>query len=203
MAYRVLVACKHAIDLSTVKIRIKPDKLGVVTQGVKMGIAYFDELAVEEALRLKEKGVASEVIAVSVGPADAQKTLRHALAMGADSAVHVNTGDVELAPLQVAKALREIVREVEPQLVLTGKQATDGDYSQTGQMLAGMLDWPQATQAAELNVENDSVKVVRETDAGLETISMNIPAVVTAGLRLNEARLVKMPNIMKAKKEEN
>ncbi len=193
---KVLVPVKRVIDYN-VKPRVKPDGSGVDLSNVKMSMNPFDEIAVEEALRLREKGAASEVIAVSVGPAKAQETLRTALAMGADRAILVEAEDVE--PLGVAKLLAKIVEEEQPGLVILGKQAIDDDSNQTGQMLAALTGRPQGTFASKVEVEGDSVKVTREVDGGLETVSLKTPAIVTTDLRLNEPRYASLPNIMKAK----
>ncbi len=196
---KVLVPVKRVIDYN-VKARVKADQTGVDLANVKMSMNPFCEIAVEEAVRLKEKGVASEIVAVSVGPTQAQETLRTALAMGADRAILVQT-DQDLEPLAVAKVLKAIVAEESPELVLMGKQAIDGDNNATGQMLAALLDWPQAAFASEVVVEGGKAKVTREVDGGLQTIDVNLPAVVTADLRLNEPRYASLPNIMKAKKK--
>jgi len=195
---RILVGVKRVIDYA-VKIRVKPDKSGVEMANVKMSMNPFCEIAVEQALRMKEAGSATEVVAVTVGPSKSQETLRTALAMGADRGIHVET-DEALEPLGVAKILKAITEKETPDLVLLGKQAIDGDYNQTGQMLAGLLDWPQATFASEV-VEGDTLQVVREVDGGLETVQINTPAVITADLRLNEPRYATLPNIIKAKKK--
>ncbi|XP_070548484.1 electron transfer flavoprotein subunit beta-like [Ptychodera flava] len=200
---RVMVGVKRVIDYA-VKIRVKPDKTGVVTEGVKHSMNPFDEIAVEEAVRLKEKKIAKEIIAVSCGPKQSQETLRTALAMGVDRAVHVEvTGkDYEgLGPLQVSKILAKLAQEEDVSLVILGKQAIDDDCNQTGQMLASYLDWPQATFASEVNLDDGHLKVVREIDGGLETVRVKMPCVVTADLRLNEPRYATLPNIMKAKKK--
>jgi electron transfer flavoprotein beta subunit len=183
-----------------VKVRVKGDGSGVDIAGVKMSMNPFDEIAVEEAVRLKEKGVATEVIAVSCGVAQCQETLRTAMAIGADRAILVET-DAELQPLAVAKLLKALVDKEQPGLVILGKQAIDDDCNQTGQMLAALADLPQATFASKVEVADGKAKVTREVDAGLETISMTLPAVVTTDLRLNEPRYVTLPNIMKAKKK--
>jgi electron transfer flavoprotein beta subunit len=196
---RTLVAIKRVIDFN-VKVRVKPDGSGVETANVKMSMNPFDEIAVEEAVRLKEKGVASEIVAVSCGPAAAQETLRTALALGADRAILVETGE-ELQPLAVAKLLRAVIEKEQPKLVILGKQAIDDDSNQTGQMLAALLDWPQATFASKLEIAGDRATVKREIDGGLETVEMPLPAVVTTDLRLNEPRYATLPNIMKAKKK--
>lgn len=196
---RVLVGVKRVIDYA-VKIRVKPDRSGVEMANVKMSMNPFCEIAVEQAVRMKEAGAASEVVAVTVGPAKSQETLRTALAMGVDRGIHLETNE-SLEPLAIAKLLREVVSKEEPNLVVLGKQAIDGDFNQTGQMLAGMLGWPQATFASEVNLEGDTLSVVREIDGGLETVQMQVPAVVTADLRLNEPRYATLPNIIKAKKK--
>jgi electron transfer flavoprotein beta subunit len=196
---KVLVAVKRVIDYN-VKIRVKADKTGVETANVKMSMNPFDEIAVEEAIRLKEAGKATEIVAVSMGPAQCQETIRTALAMGADRGIHVLTDQV-LEPLAVAKLLKAIVAKEAPQLVILGKQAIDDDCNQTGQMLAALLDWPQATFASKLQLEAESAKITREIDGGLETIEVKLPAVMTTDLRLNEPRYASLPNIMKAKKK--
>ncbi len=196
---KVLVAVKRVVDFN-VKVRVKADGSGVETANVKMSMNPFDEIAVEEALRLKEAGTATEVVAVSCGVQACQETLRTALALGADRAILVET-DVELQPLAVAKLLRAIAQKENPQLVILGKQAIDDDCNQTGQMLAALLGWPQATFASKLKIAGDKAEVTREVDGGLETISVKLPAVVTTDLRLNEPRYVTLPNIMKAKKK--
>ncbi|MBI3529392.1 MAG: electron transfer flavoprotein subunit beta/FixA family protein [Betaproteobacteria bacterium] len=196
---KVLVPVKRVVDYN-VKVRVKPDGSGVETANVKMSMNPFDEIAVEEAIRLKEAGVATEIVAVSIGTAQSQETLRTALAIGADRAILVETG-VEIQPLAVAKLLKAIVAKEQPGLVIMGKQAIDDDSNQTGQMLAALLDWSQATFASKLKVSGAAAEVTREVDGGLETISVKLPAVVTADLRLNEPRYVTLPNIMKAKKK--
>jgi len=183
-----------------VKIRVKADGAGVDLANVKMSMNPFDEIAVEEAVRLKEAGVATEVIAVSCGLAACQETLRTAMAIGADRAILVET-DAELQPLAVAKLLKALVDKEQPQLIILGKQAIDDDANQTGQMLAALLGWPQATFASKVEVGGDGVQVTREIDGGLETLSVGLPAVITTDLRLNEPRYVTLPNIMKAKKK--
>jgi electron transfer flavoprotein beta subunit len=193
---KVLVAVKRVIDYN-VKPRVKMDGSGVDLANVKMSMNPFDEIAVEEAIRLKEKGVATEIVAVSIGPAKAQETLRTALAMGADRAILVQT-DEEVEPLAVAKIFAKIAEEEQPQLVILGKQAIDDDNNATGQMLAALLGWPQGTFASKVEVA-DGVTVTREVDGGLETVKLNLPAVVTTDLRLNEPRYASLPNIMKAK----
>jgi electron transfer flavoprotein beta subunit len=195
---KLLVAVKRVIDFN-VKPRVKADGTGVDLANVKMSMNPFDEIAVEEAIRLKEKGVATEIVAVSIGPAKAQETLRTALAMGADRAILVQTDD-EVEPLAVAKLLAKIAEEEQPGIVILGKQAIDDDSNQTGQMLAALLGWPQGTFASKVEVQGgESVDVTREVDGGLETVKLKIPAVVTTDLRLNEPRYASLPNIMKAK----
>ena len=196
---KVLVPVKRVVDYN-VKVRVKSDNTGVDIANVKMSMNPFDEIAIEEAVRLKEKGVATEVIAVSCGVAQCQETLRTAMAIGADRAILVQT-DVELQPLAVAKLLKALVDKEQPGLVILGKQAIDDDCNQTGQMLAALADLPQGTFASKVEVEGGVVKVTREIDGGLETLSMSLPAVITADLRLNEPRYVTLPNIMKAKKK--
>jgi electron transfer flavoprotein beta subunit len=196
---KVLVSIKRVVDYN-VKVRVKADGSGVETANVKMSMNPFDEIAVEEAIRLKEAGIATEIVAVSCGLQACQETLRTALALGADRAVLVET-DVELQPLAVAKLLKAIVQKENPTLVILGKQAIDDDCNQTGQMLAALLGWPQATFASKVKVDGDKADVTREVDGGLETISIKLPAVVTTDLRLNEPRYVTLPNIMKAKKK--
>lgn len=196
---KVLVPVKRVVDYN-VKVRVKSDHSGVDISNVKMSMNPFDEIAIEEATRLKEKGVITEVIAVSCGVAQCQETLRTAMAIGADRGVLVQT-DVALQPLAVAKLLKALVDKEQPQLVILGKQAIDDDANQTGQMLAALLDWPQATYASKVEVEGDQVKVTREVDGGLETLSLKLPAIITTDLRLNEPRYVTLPNIMKAKKK--
>jgi electron transfer flavoprotein beta subunit len=196
---KVLVPVKRVIDYN-VKARVKPDQTGVDLANVKMSMNPFCEIAVEEAVRLKEKGAASEIVAVSVGPTQAQETLRTALAMGADRAILVQT-DQDLEPLAVAKVLKAVIAEESPELVMMGKQAIDGDNNATGQMLAALLDWPQATFASAVEIAGSKAKVTREVDGGLQTIEVDLPAVVTADLRLNEPRYASLPNIMKAKKK--
>ncbi|KAI9199549.1 uncharacterized protein BJ171DRAFT_517893 [Polychytrium aggregatum] len=201
MSLRVLVPCKRVIDY-TVKIRVAAGK--IETANVKHSMNPFDEIAVEEAVRLKEKKIAKEVVSVSIGPAKSQETLRTALAMGADRAVHVEVPDgVEVQPLQVAKLLKAVVEKEKPELVILGKQAIDDDAGQTGQMLAGLLGWPQATFASKIEFQENASKlqVTREVDGGLETLQSSLPAIVTTDLRLNEPRYATLPNIMKAKKK--
>jgi electron transfer flavoprotein beta subunit len=196
---KILIPVKRVVDFN-VKVRVKSDASGVETTNVKMSMNPFDEIAVEEALRMKEKGIASEIIAVSCGVAACQETLRTALALGADRAILVQT-DVELQPLAVAKLLQAIVKKESPELVILGKQAIDDDANQTGQMLAALLDWPQATFASKVDFADGKVTVKREVDGGLEAVEMALPAVITTDLRLNEPRYATLPNIMKAKKK--
>ena len=196
---KALVAVKRVVDYN-VKVRVKADGTGVDTANVKMSMNPFDEIAVEEAMRLKEKGVVSEVVVVSCGIAACQETLRTALAIGADRAILVET-DVELQPLAVAKLLKALVDKEQPQLVILGKQAIDDDANQVGQMLAALLGWPQATFASKVDIADGKATVKREIDGGLETLSMPLPVVITTDLRLNEPRYATLPNIMKAKKK--
>ncbi|MBI3156213.1 MAG: electron transfer flavoprotein subunit beta/FixA family protein [Burkholderiales bacterium] len=196
---KVLVPVKRVVDYN-VKVRVKSDGSGVDIAGVKMSMNPFDEIAVEEAVRLKEKGVATEVIAVSCGVTQCQETLRTAMAIGADRAILVETAE-ELQPLAVAKLLKALADKEQPQLVILGKQAIDDDANQTGQMLAALAGWPQGTFASKVEVADGRVAVTREVDGGLETVSLALPAVVTTDLRLNEPRYVTLPNIMKAKKK--
>jgi electron transfer flavoprotein beta subunit len=196
---KVLVAVKRVID-ANVKVRVKADGTGVETANVKMAMNPFCEIAVEEAIRMKEAGKATEIVAVSCGGTPAQETIRTALAMGADRGIHVQT-DVELQPLAVAKLLKAVAVKEQPQIILLGKQAVDDDCNQTGQMLAGLLGWPQATFASKIVPNGSAATVTREVDAGLETISIKLPAVMTTDLRLNEPRYASLPNIMKAKKK--
>ena len=196
---KVLVSVKRVIDYN-VKVRVKSDGSGVETANVKMSMNPFDEIAVEEAMRMKEAGAATEVVVVSCGPLACQETLRTALAIGADRAILVETG-VELQPLAVAKLLKSVGEKEKPGLVIMGKQAIDDDANQTGQMLAALTGWPQATFASKVKIEGDKAQVTREVDGGLDTISIKLPAVVTTDLRLNEPRYVTLPNIMKAKKK--
>ncbi|WP_404476764.1 electron transfer flavoprotein subunit beta/FixA family protein [Novosphingobium sp. BL-52-GroH] len=197
---KILVPVKRVIDYN-VKPRVKADGTGVDLANVKMSMNPFDEIAVEEAIRLKEAGKAEEIIAISVGPAKAQETLRTALAMGADRAILVET-DAEVEPLAVAKILKAIVGEENPGLVILGKQAIDDDSNQTGQMLAALLARPQGTFASKVEIDGDFVSVTREVDGGLETVKLSLPAIVTTDLRLNEPRYASLPNIMKAKKKQ-
>jgi len=196
---KVLVPVKRVVDYN-VKVRVKSDGSGVELANVKMSMNPFDEIAVEEAMRLKEAGKATEVVAVSCGVAQCQETLRTAMAIGADRAILVET-DVELQPLAVAKLLKALADKEQPQLIILGKQAIDDDCNQTGQMLAALLGWGQATFASKVVIEGDKALVTREVDGGLETLSLSLPAIVTTDLRLNEPRYVTLPNIMKAKKK--
>ncbi|HTI68208.1 MAG TPA: electron transfer flavoprotein subunit beta/FixA family protein [Caulobacteraceae bacterium] len=197
---KVLVPVKRVIDFN-VKVRVKADQTGVDLANVKMSMNPFDEIAVEEAVRLREQGALTEVVAVSIGPAQAQDTIRTALAMGADRGLLIQT-DQDLEPLAVAKLLKAVVEAEGPKLVLMGKQAIDGDNNAVGQMLAALLDWPQATFASKVELDGEkSAKVVREVDGGLQTLEVDLPAVITADLRLNEPRYASLPNIMKAKKK--
>ncbi len=196
---KALVAVKRVVDFN-VKVRVKADGTGVETANVKMSMNPFDEIAVEEAVRLKEAGVVKEIIAVSCGVAACQETLRTALAIGADRAILVET-DAELQPLAVAKLLKAVSQKENPDLVILGKQAIDDDSNQTGQMLAALLGWPQATFASKVKIAEGRAEVTREVDGGLDTISIKLPAVITTDLRLNEPRYVTLPNIMKAKKK--
>lgn len=200
---RVLVGVKRVIDYA-VKIRVKPDKTGVVTEGVKHSMNPFDEIAVEEAVKMKEKKLAAEVVAVSCGPSQAQETLRTALAMGADRAIHVEVpaGEYEtLQPIHISKILAKLAQEEKADIVILGKQAIDDDSNQTAQMVAGVLDWPQATFASKVEKKDAELHVTREIDGGLENIKVKLPAVLSADLRLNEPRYATLPNIMKAKKK--
>ena len=197
---KVLVAVKRVVDYN-VKVRVKSDNTGVDIANVKMSMNPFDEIAVEEAMRLKEKGVATEIIAVSCGPTQCQETLRTAMAIGADRAILIETNE-ELHPLAVAKLLKALVDKEQPGLVILGKQAIDDDCNQTGQMLAALADMPQATFASKVEVADGKAQVTREVDGGLETLSISLPAVITTDLRLNEPRYVTLPNIMKAKKKQ-
>jgi len=196
---KVLVPVKRVVDYN-VKVRVKPDQSGVDLANVKMSMNPFDEIATEEAVRLKEKGVVSEIVVVSIGPQQAQETIRTALAMGADRGILI-TVDSIVEPLAVAKLLKAVIAEEQPQLVLMGKQAIDDDNNATGQMLAALLGWPQATFASKIEVTGESLHVTREVDGGLQTLSADLPAVVTVDLRLNEPRYASLPNIMKAKKK--
>jgi electron transfer flavoprotein beta subunit len=197
---KVLVPVKRVID-PNVRPRVKADGTGVDLANIKMAMNPFCEIAVEEAVRMKEKGVVTEIVIVSIGPAQAQETIRIGLAMGGDRGILVQT-DAAVEPLAVAKILKAIVEAEQPQLVITGKQAIDDDSNQTGQMLAALLGWPQGTFASTVTKEGENLKVTREVDGGLQTVSMQLPAVVTTDLRLNEPRFASLPNIMKAKKKE-
>lgn len=196
---KILVGVKRVVDFN-VRIQVKPDGSGVATNGVKMSMNPFDEIAVEEALRIKEAGNAEEVIVATIGPKSCQEQLRTALAMGADRAIHVLTDD-EIQPLTAARILKALADKEEPKIVMLGKQAIDDDNNQTAQMLAALSHWPQATFASEVKIEGDTAVVTREVDAGLETLSVDLPAVISADLRLNEPRYVKLPDIMKAKRK--
>lgn len=196
---KILVAVKRVVDYN-IKVRIKADGSDVDIAGVKMGINPFDENAIEEALRLKEKGSASEVVVVSIGSAANQDVLRHALAMGADRAILLET-DANVQPLGVAKLLKAMIEREQPQLIMLGKQAIDDDAGQAGQMLAALLDYPQGTFASTVQIEDDEIVVTREVDGGTETLALTLPAVITADLRLNEPRFVKLPNLMMARKK--
>ena len=196
---KLLVPVKRVVDYN-VKVRVKADGTGVETANVKMSMNPFDEIAVEEAVRLKEKGVATEIIAVSAGPAACQEQIRTALAMGADRGILVKT-EPSPEPLAVAKVLKAVVAEEQPGLVILGKQAIDDDSNQTGQMLAALLGWAQGTFASKVEVDGEAVNVTREVDGGLETVRLNLPAIVTTDLRLNEPRYASLPNIMKARKK--
>src|SRR6201993_1367535 len=194
---KILVPVKRVVDYN-VKVRVKSDGSGIETSGVKMSMNPFDEIAVEEAVRLKEKGVVTEIVAVSMGVPQCAETIRTALAMGADRGILVES-DAELQPLAVAKLLKAIADKEQPKLIILGKQAIDDDMSATGQMLAALLDWPQATFASKVVIEGDTATVTREVDGGLETVALTLPAVVTTDLRLNEPRYASLPNIMKPK----
>jgi electron transfer flavoprotein beta subunit len=198
MMKRILVGIKRVVDYN-IRIRVKPDNTGVITDGVKQSINPFDEIALEEALRLKEKGLADEVVVASIGPADVQSQLRTALAMGADRALLVEATGIE--PLDAAKIFLKLAEREQPRLVMLGKQAIDDDNNQTGQMLAALWDRPQATFASKVELTGEVARVTREVDAGLETIEVDLPAVITVDLRLNEPRFVKLPEIIKAKKK--
>ena len=196
---KVLVAVKRVIDYN-VKVRVKADRTGVETANVKMSMNPFDEIGVEEAIRLREAGKAEEIVAVSLGPQQCQETIRTALAMGADRGIHMKT-DEELQPLAVAKLLKAVIEEERPGLVILGKQAIDDDSNQTGQMVAALLGWPQATFASKLDIGDESARIIREVDGGLDTVDVRVPCVMTTDLRLNEPRYASLPNIMKAKKK--
>ena len=197
---KVLVPVKRVIDYN-VKIRVKADGTGVELANVKMSMNPFDEIAIEEAIRLKEKGQVTEIVAISIGPTKAQETIRTALAMGADRGILVDTGDTAVEPLSVAKLLKAIADTEKPGLIITGKQAIDDDCNQTGQMLAALLGWSQGTFASKIAIDGQTIAVTREVDGGLETIKLKMPAIVTTDLRLNEPRYASLPNIMKAKKK--
>ena len=197
---KLLVAVKRVVDYN-VKVRVKPDNSGVETAGVKMSMNPFDEIAVEEAVRLKEKGIASEIIAISIGVSQAQETIRTALAMGADRGILVET-DAAVEPLAVAKILKEVALKEDVGAVILGKQAIDDDMNATGQMLAALLGWPQGTFASKVEIADGVASVTREVDGGLETVKLTLPAIITADLRLNEPRYASLPNIMKARKKE-
>jgi electron transfer flavoprotein beta subunit len=196
---KLLVCVKRVVDYN-VKIRVKPDGSGVELANIKMSMNPFDEIAVEEAVRLKEQGKATEIVAVSIGPQQAGETIRTALAMGADRGILVKT-DAAVEPLAVAKILAKVVEQEKPDLIILGKQAIDDDSNQTGQMLAALLGWPQGTFAFKVNVGEGSIDVTREVDGGLQTVGLKLPAIVTTDLRLNEPRYASLPNIMKAKKK--
>ncbi len=196
---KVLVPVKRVVDYN-VKIRVKSDQSGVELAGVKMAMNPFDEIAIEEAVRLKEKGVATEIVAISIGVPQCQETIRTALAMGADRGILVET-DVSPEPLAVAKMLKAIAEKESPQLIILGKQAIDDDMNATGQMLAALLGWAQGTFASKITVDGENISVTREVDGGLETVALTLPAIVTADLRLNEPRYASLPNIMKARKK--
>jgi electron transfer flavoprotein beta subunit len=196
---KLLVPVKRVVDYN-VKVRVKADGSGVETAGVKMSMNPFDEIAVEEAVRLKEKGIATEIVVVSMGVTQCQETLRTALAMGADRGILVET-DVELQPLAVAKMLKALAAKEQPGLIIMGKQAIDDDMNATGQMLAALLGWPQGTFASRISIEGEKLTVTREIDGGLETLELDLPCIVTADLRLNEPRYASLPNIMKARKK--
>ena len=196
---KILVAVKRVIDYN-VKIRVKADQSNVETENVKMSMNPFDEIAVEEAVRIKESGVASELIAVSIGPQESQETIRTALAMGADRGILIKS-ERDIEPLIIAKCLREIIKTENPSIVILGKQAIDDDSSQTGQMLSALLGWSQGTFASKIEFAGDTVNVTREIDGGLETLALKLPSIITTDLRLNEPRYASLPNIMKAKKK--
>lgn len=196
---KVLVPVKRVVDYN-VRVRVKSDNSGVETTNVKMSMNPFDEIAVEEAIRLKEKGIATEIIIVSIGTAQCQETIRTGLALGADRGIFVEA-DTQIEPLGIAKILKAIVEKENPNLVIMGKQSIDGDNNQTGQMLAALLNYPQGTFASEIKIENDTVVVTREIDGGLETLKLSLPTILTTDLRLNEPRYASLPNIMKAKRK--
>ena len=196
---KILVPVKRVVDYN-VKIRVKPDQSGVDLANVKMSMNPFCEIAIEEAVRLQEAGTATEIVVVSIGPAQTQETIRTALAMGADRGILVKTED-DMEPLGIAKVLKAVVEEEKPDMVILGKQAIDGDNNQTGQMLAALLGWSQGTFASELGVDGDNLNITREIDGGLQSLKISLPAIVTTDLRLNEPRYASLPNIMKAKKK--
>lgn len=196
---KIIVGLKRVIDYN-VRVRVRPDGSGVETDGVKMSINPFDEIALEEALRIKEQGKTDEIIVLSIGASESQQQLRTGLAMGADRAILIETSE-NLDPLSITKVFQKIISQENPNLVILGKQAIDNDNNQTGQMLAALLEWPQATFASKISLNDTKAEVIREVDAGLETIEINLPAIITADLRLNEPRYVKLPDIMKAKKK--
>lgn len=196
---KILVPVKRVVDYN-VKIRVKPDQSGVDLANVKMSMNPFCEIAIEEAVRLQEAGTATEIVVVSIGPAQTQETIRTALAMGADRGILVKT-ETNMEPLGIAKVLKAVVEEEKPDMVILGKQAIDGDNNQTGQMLAALLGWSQGTFASELSVDGDKLNITREIDGGLQSLKINLPAIVTTDLRLNEPRYASLPNIMKAKKK--
>ena len=196
---KVLVAVKRVID-PNVKVRVKADQSGVETANVKMAMNPFDEIGVEEAIRMKEAGKATEIVAVSIGPQTVQETIRTALAMGADRGLHVTT-DLDIQPLAAAKLLKAVIDKEQPQVVILGKQAVDNDNAQTGQMLAGLLGWSQATFASKIALGDGTAEITREVDGGMETVQVKLPVIVTTDLRLNEPRYASLPNIMKAKKK--
>jgi electron transfer flavoprotein beta subunit len=196
---KILVPVKRVVDYN-VKIRVKPDGSGVELANVKMSMNPFDEIACEEAIRIKEKGGAAEVVVVSIGPAGSAETIRTGLAMGADRGIHIKT-DATVEPIAVAKILKKVIETESPGLVIMGKQAIDDDMNATGQMLAALMGWPQGTFAYKMDITGDKVNVTREVDGGLQTVALNMPAIVTTDLRLNEPRYASLPNIMKAKKK--
>lgn len=196
---KVMVAVKRVIDYN-VRVRVKSDKTGVDLANVKMSMNPFDEIALEEAIRLKEKGIVSDIVAVSIGPSQAEETLRSALALGADRGILIETS-LSLDPLDIAKILKKVAEQEDPRFILMGKQAIDNDCNQTAQMLAALLKWPQGTFASALDIQGDQAFVTREIDGGLETLALHLPAVVSADLRLNEPRYASLPNIMKAKRK--
>lgn len=196
---KIIVAVKRVVDYN-VKIRVKSDNTGIETANIKMSMNPFDEIAVEEGVRLRESGMAEELVVVSIGPKQSQETIRTALAMGADRGIHIQT-DEEIEPLSVAKLLKEIAEREKPDLFILGKQAIDDDSNQTGQMLAALLGWSQGTFASKLTLDANNANVIREIDGGLETVKLNLPAIITTDLRLNTPRYASLPNIMKAKKK--